>query len=71
MCCSKRTQERRLHWQQETFQPNHPRHCPTMAGIIAIGIGMGAQKLGHKIAEKRSERKEKKALEVRWLTICG
>ncbi|OAL43772.1 hypothetical protein IQ07DRAFT_649851 [Pyrenochaeta sp. DS3sAY3a] len=32
-----------------------------MAGIIAVGIGLGAEKLGRKISEKRLERKEKKA----------
>jgi hypothetical protein len=36
-----------------------------MAGLLVIGVGMGAEKLGRKISEKRLERKEKKALEVR------
>jgi hypothetical protein len=35
-----------------------------MAGIIAVGIGLGAEKLGRKISEKRLERKEKKAAAV-------
>jgi hypothetical protein len=35
-----------------------------MAGIIAVSIGLGAEKLGRKISEKRLERKEKKAAEV-------
>jgi hypothetical protein len=38
-------------------------HCP-MAGILAVSIGLGAEKLGRKISEKRLERKEKKAAEV-------
>ena len=38
-----------------------------MAGFIAVGIGLGAEKLGRKISEKRIERKEKKATEVRRL----
>ncbi|KAH7066565.1 hypothetical protein FB567DRAFT_599715 [Paraphoma chrysanthemicola] len=36
-----------------------------MAGLLVIGMGMGAEKLGRKISEKRLERKEKKALEQR------
>ncbi|KAH8712011.1 hypothetical protein GQ44DRAFT_776349 [Phaeosphaeriaceae sp. PMI808] len=36
-----------------------------MAGILVIGIGLGAEKLGRKISEKRLERKEKKAIEQR------
>jgi predicted alpha/beta-fold hydrolase len=35
-----------------------------MAGIIAVGISMGAEKLGRKISEKRLERKDKKAATV-------
>ena len=31
-----------------------------MAGMLAIGIGIGAEKLGRKISDKRLERKEKK-----------
>jgi hypothetical protein len=38
-------------------------HC-TMAGILAVSIGLGAEKLGRKISDKRLERKEKKAAEV-------
>ncbi|XP_014561386.1 hypothetical protein COCVIDRAFT_47552, partial [Bipolaris victoriae FI3] len=33
-----------------------------MAGLIAIGIGLGAEKLGRTISDKRLERKEKKAI---------
>ncbi|KAG9193805.1 hypothetical protein G6011_03840 [Alternaria panax] len=33
-----------------------------MAGLIAVGIGLGAEKLGRTISEKRLERKEKKAI---------
>lgn len=43
-------------------RPKQPPHC--MAGIIAVGIGLGAEKLGRKISEKRLERKEKKAAAV-------
>jgi hypothetical protein len=39
-------------------------HQGPMAGIIAISIGLGAEKLGRKISDKRLERKEKKAAEV-------
>jgi hypothetical protein len=35
-----------------------------MAGLIAITIGLGAEKLGRTISEKRLERKEKKAIAV-------
>lgn len=35
-----------------------------MAGIIAVGIAIGAEKLGRKISEKRLERKDRKAAEV-------
>lgn len=35
-----------------------------MAGLVAVGIAIGAEKLGRKISEKRIERKEKKAAEV-------
>ncbi|KAF1840197.1 uncharacterized protein K460DRAFT_410797 [Cucurbitaria berberidis CBS 394.84] len=32
-----------------------------MAALIAVGIGLGAEKLGRKISEKRLEKKEKKS----------
>ncbi|OAG19066.1 hypothetical protein CC77DRAFT_939174 [Alternaria alternata] len=32
------------------------------AGLIAVSIGLGAEKLGRTISEKRLERKEKKAI---------
>jgi len=35
-----------------------------MAALIAVGVGMGAEKLGRKISEKRLERKEQKAAKV-------
>jgi hypothetical protein len=35
-----------------------------MAGLIAVSIGLGAEKLGRTISEKRLERKEKKAVAV-------
>lgn len=31
-----------------------------MAALLAVGIGLGAEKLGRKISDKRLERKEKK-----------
>ncbi|CAG5158869.1 uncharacterized protein ALTATR162_LOCUS5293 [Alternaria atra] len=33
-----------------------------MAGLIAVSIGLGAEKLGRTISDKRLERKEKKAI---------
>jgi hypothetical protein len=46
-------------------------HCP-MAAMIAVGIGMGVEKLGRKISEKRIERKDKKAatVGVNLILIC-
>jgi hypothetical protein len=41
---------------------NHPR--TPMAALIAVSIGIGAEKLGRKISEKRLERKDRKAAEV-------
>ena len=40
---------------------------PTMAGFIAVGIGLGVEKLGRKISEKRLEKKEKKSAAV-WIS---
>jgi hypothetical protein len=34
------------------------------AGLIAVSIGLGAEKLGRTISDKRLERKEKKAIAV-------
>jgi hypothetical protein len=62
VCCqpSKVTQFQ----QQASFSSSiRSYHCP-MAGILAVSIGLGAEKLGRKISEKRLERKEKKAAEV-------
>jgi hypothetical protein len=50
--------------QQGFYQPTYLRPPQSMAGILAVGIGIGCEKLGRKISEKRSERKEKKAIEV-------
>ena len=36
----------------------------TKAGLLAISLGLGAEKLGRTISEKRLERKEKKAIAV-------
>jgi hypothetical protein len=35
-----------------------------MAALIAVSIGIGAEKLGRKISEKRLEHKDRKAAEV-------
>lgn len=35
-----------------------------MAGLVAVGIAMGAEKLSRKISDKRLERKDRKAAEV-------
>jgi hypothetical protein len=35
-----------------------------MAALLAVGIGLGAEKLGQRLSEKRLERKEKKAIAV-------
>lgn len=49
---------------QQVSQIYPPAQRHTMAGIIAIGIGLGAEKLSQKISEKRLERKEKKRVAV-------
>jgi predicted alpha/beta-fold hydrolase len=49
---------------QSVFRPEFRQYQSPMAGIIAVGISMGAEKLGRKISEKRLERKEKKAAAV-------
>jgi hypothetical protein len=36
-----------------------------MAGILVISLGIGAEKLGKKIADKRAEKKARKTAEVR------
>jgi len=36
-----------------------------MAALIAVSIGIGAEKLGRIISEKRLEHKDRKAAEVR------
>lgn len=51
--------------QQRCFETIPHSQRPTMAAIIAVGIGIGAEKLGRKISEKRLERKEKKSAAVR------
>ncbi|EDU39755.1 hypothetical protein PtrSN002B_001243 [Pyrenophora tritici-repentis] len=33
-----------------------------MAALLAVGLGLGAEKLGRRISDKRLERKEKKAI---------
>jgi hypothetical protein len=42
-----------------------------MAALIAVSIGIGAEKLGRIISEKRLERKDKKAAEVCLLSRYG
>jgi predicted alpha/beta-fold hydrolase len=49
---------------QSAFLSEVRQHQSPMAGIIAVGISMGAEKLGRKISEKRLERKDKKAATV-------
>jgi hypothetical protein len=39
------------------------------AGLIAVSIGLGAEKLGRTISEKRLERKEKKAIAACSLSV--
>jgi hypothetical protein len=72
-CCgSRRAQSQVLQFQAPEvsvqqggfYQPTYSRPSQSMAGILAVGIGIGCEKLGRKISEKRSERKEKKAIEV-------
>lgn len=79
-CCGARRQRRLLEAavvnpQNETqvsevahpvYFESNPRgqRPPTMAAMIAVGIGLGAEKLGRKISEKRLERKEKKSAAV-------
>jgi len=72
-CCGSRRANRKglqyqapdLSFEQQGFYPatfNRPKY--SMAGILAVGIGIGCEKLGRKISEKRSECKEKKAIDV-------
>jgi hypothetical protein len=42
-----------------------------MAGIIAVGITIGAEKLSRKISERRIERKDKKAAAVSFILCSG
>ena len=39
-------------------------HRTTMAGMLVIGLGIGAEKLGKKISDKRAEKKARKTAEV-------
>jgi len=102
MCCSKRTQQHVLPYQQfqstfsvdrrslgccglrkqhrllgdfevqsdnqiesEYFSAIQHRPRSQMAALIAVSIGIGAEKLGRIISEKRLEHKDRKAAEVR------
>lgn len=49
--------------QPQYFCAGRPQR-QTMAGILIVSLGIGAEKLGRKISEKRLERKERKASEV-------
>jgi hypothetical protein len=84
-CCGSRRAQRRAYQIEaanNTLQPvseistfqqralEYRQHRPTMAGMLVIGLGMGAEKLGRKISDKRLERKEKKAAVVHNLLIC-
>ena len=54
-----------VHRPQPAYFNNYYRSGrPTMAGLLAVSIGLGAEKLGRTISEKRLERKEKKAIAV-------
>jgi hypothetical protein len=67
------------HYESSAITPTGPQgfflssvreyHSP-MAGIIAVGISMGAEKLGRKISEKRLERKDKAAVVRLLLILC-
>lgn len=50
--------------QQELSWAQVREYRSPMAGLIAVGIAIGAEKLGRKISEKRIERKDRKAVEV-------
>ncbi|KAF1919498.1 hypothetical protein BDU57DRAFT_527500 [Ampelomyces quisqualis] len=52
---------------QEAFWPEVQKYRSPMAGIIAVSVAIGAEKLGRKISEKRLERKDRKAAEQREL----
>lgn len=55
-----------INLQQQSFFPfNYRKPCGSMAGLLVIGLGMGAEKLGRKISDKRLERKAKNTLQVR------
>ncbi|KAI4650936.1 hypothetical protein J4E93_003293 [Alternaria ventricosa] len=57
-CCGRR----QAHFQTYTQNTSNFAERPTMAGLLAISLGLGAEKLGRTISEKRLERKEKKAI---------
>ncbi|KAH6881833.1 hypothetical protein BKA58DRAFT_8941 [Alternaria rosae] len=57
-CCG----QRRTRLQISTSNTSNFSERPTMAGLLAISLGLGAEKLGRTISEKRLERKEKKAI---------
>ena len=70
-CCGSRRQSRLLEATKAQYPESsflHPApdayQPKTMAGLIAVGIGLGAEKLGRKISEKRLEKKEKKSAAV-------
>lgn len=58
-----------IHQPQSACFKNYRRsRRPTMAGLLAVSIGLGAEKLGRTISEKRLERKEKKAIAVYYVS---
>lgn len=75
-CCGARRQRRLLEaaavntslgvQSQEVSQISQPVQRPAamVVALLAVGIGIGAEKLGRKISEKRIERKEKKTAAV-------
>lgn len=50
--------------QQDVFWSEVRGYRSPMAGLVAVGIAMGAEKLSRKISDKRLERKDRKAAEV-------
>jgi len=52
-----------VHDRESNYRNINPRsEQTTMAALLAVSIGLGAEKLGRRISDKRLERKEKKAI---------
>lgn len=69
-CCRSRRQERIEELvdghisSKGAFEASTRGRQPVMAAMLAVGIGIGAEKLSRKISDKRLEKKEKKAAAV-------